>query len=327
MFIMKKKLYSFFTVIVIAGIVFFIDSIFGNHFSIRESTEYVGSEKCCSCHLISDPEIVKQWQSSKHHTAMKAVYGSEEILRNFETESSLKKEDVIAVIGSEKGGYVLIQSDFQLLRSKSLQTAILFPPHNEIIVDEKVIDAGQRCFGCHTTGYFVSEKKYVEPGVGCEACHGPGKKHVESEGSKGTIVNPSKLPPERNRMVCGQCHSLGKDPSGLHPFPVMNNGEPFLPGQDLSLGFVDNKPITVAKGGEYSTFINSPKPYSNQVCTDCHDPHGKTGSFSMLAVPTSALCLRCHGNPLTDIAQVNEDRHWGAQKHTCWFCHEYTHLH
>ena len=321
---MKKKVTIILpTLILICNVIFF-GSIFGNHTSIRKSSEYVGSEECCSCHLITHPEIVKKWQSSQHRTAMKTVNGSEEFLKNLETDLSLKKKDIIAVIGNKEGRYVLIQSDFQVLCSKSLQTTDSFPPHNEIGAEGKIIDAGQRCFGCHTTGYFLSEKKYVEPGVACEACHGPGKNHVESEGAKGTIVNLSELSPARNRMVCGQCHSIGKDPSGLHPFPVMNDGEPFMPGQELSSGFVDDKPITATKGGEYSTFINSPKPYSNQICTDCHDPHGKVDD---LDVPTSKLCLKCHGNLLSDIAQVNEERHWGAQKHNCWFCHEYTHLH
>lgn len=54
-----------------------------------------------------------------------------------------------------------------------------------------------KCYGCHTTGYgkpggFVSVKKTPElQNTGCEACHGPGSIHVESEEAKdikGTLV-------------------------------------------------------------------------------------------------------------------------------------------
>ena len=324
---MKKKLILLVSTIGIVVTVISLVSSFGDSKPIREDTGYVGSMKCCSCHDSSHPEIIKEWQASSHHMTMKSVSKNKDSLENLKMNSSINKKDVLAIIGHEDGGYVFIRIDFQVFPSKGLQIEASFPPHDEIEFEGEKVDAAQKCFGCHTTGYFVSQKKFVEPGVGCEACHGPGKKHVDTNGSDGTIVNPTELPSDRNNMVCGQCHSLGKDPSGMHPFPVMNGGEPFQPGQDLTLGFVDDKLIVDTKGGEYSTFVHSPEPYSNQVCTDCHDPHGKTENPSMLIYPTSALCLRCHGNPITGIAYVNEEIHWGAHKHTCWFCHIYAHLH
>ena len=187
------------------------------------------------------------------------------------------------------------------------------------------MDASQSCLGCHATGFFISEKTYVEPGVGCEACHGPGKKHVDTNGSEGTIVNPSDLPPDRSRMVCGQCHSLGKDSSGKHPFPVMSDGEvlkPYQPGQDMTLGFVDDKPVIARKGGEYSLLVLSPDYYAKQVCIDCHDPHGKNDNASMLIDGTSETCLRCHRINFPDLST-----HWGADKSPCWECHNYAHTH
>ena len=66
------------------------------------------------------------------------------------------------------------------------------PPHDEIGIEDKKVDATQQCFGCHSTGYFVSQKKFAEQGVGCESCHGPGKQHADSNGLDGTIVNPAK---------------------------------------------------------------------------------------------------------------------------------------
>ncbi|HUU27770.1 MAG TPA: cytochrome c3 family protein [archaeon] len=294
---------------------------------VQGDAGYIGSEQCCSCHAGLHPGIVNEWQASTHHRTMKAGSPGKDLSSNPSIDPALEKKDISAVIGHEDSVYAFVGTDFQVFQSEGFGIKEPFPPHDEIGREGEKTDAGRLCFGCHATGYSVSRKKYAEPGVACEACHGPGKKHLDSGGSKGTIVNPSRLPPEGNRMVCGQCHSLGKDPSGQHPFPVMTGGEPFKPGDDLTLGFVDDNPVIVTRGAEYSTFVHSPRPYSDQLCTDCHEPHGKAGNPAMLKSPTSALCLRCHGNPLSGVMQVDEKRHWGAYKHTCWLCHEYAHLH
>ncbi len=47
---------------------------------------------------------------------------------------------------------------------------------------------------------------FLEGGVGCERCHGPGKNHAA--GSRG-IVNPAKLDPPRRDGICAQCHLTG----------------------------------------------------------------------------------------------------------------------
>ncbi|WP_457571913.1 multiheme c-type cytochrome [Desulfovulcanus sp.] len=62
------------------------------------------------------------------------------------------------------------------------------------------------CYECHTTGYkkggFVSydETPHLAD-VGCETCHGPGKKHVEAGGDPELIKG--KLSPED----CKSCHT------------------------------------------------------------------------------------------------------------------------
>ena len=290
---------------------------------------YIGSEKCISCHLHLDPEIVNGWRTGTHHTTMKSVSGNEDILEIFGMNASLETKDVLAVIGHKNGGYAFVGTDFQVYPSEGLLVSEseppYEPPHNEIGIKGKELDASQRCLGCHATGFSVSEKTFVEPGVGCEACHGPGKKHVDTRGSADTIVKPSDLPPDRSRMVCGQCHSLGKDPSGKHPFPVMRDGgtlKPYQPGQDMALGFVDDKPVIARKGGEYSLLVQSPEYYAKQVCMDCHDPHGRNENPSMLIHGTSETCLRCHRISFPDLST-----HWGADKSPCWECHDYAHTH
>ena len=70
------------------------------------------------------------------------------------------------------------------------------------------------CIGCHSTGAVSGKELHIEkmiPGVSCEACHGPGGKHVSAmkEGSlkESYILNPGRLSADRlSQEFCGACH-------------------------------------------------------------------------------------------------------------------------
>ncbi len=65
-------------------------------------------------------------------------------------------------------------------------------------------DEFQKCLQCHTTGYgrpggFVSVEKTPDLRYpGCEVCHGPGSKHIESQSSR-DIKRPTL-------KDCAACH-------------------------------------------------------------------------------------------------------------------------
>ena len=291
---------------------------------------YVGSANCLTCHATRDPGIVKQWGASRHHLGMRAIAENQKIGARTGKAAAVKREDIVAIIGPEDGECVYIRRDHRVFPSARWDAEEAAVPHDVIGAGDKPADASRRCFGCHSTGYSLSSKTFVEPGVGCEACHGPGKAHVRSGGAHGTIVNPALLSADRNRMVCGQCHSVGTDPTGKHPFPVMKEDghtRPFKPGDDLTAGFRDARPILVRKSWEYSLFVQSTESYAKQLCTDCHDPHGKSANPSMLLDATSEICLRCHG---IGNQRLRFKNHWGlgdAIKRRCWECHPNAHSH
>ncbi len=64
----------------------------------------------------------------------------------------------------------------------------------------------KQCYKCHTTGYDEKTGKYVEEGVTCEACHGPGQFYVYfmSSGKVAEAQRLSKL--AFSYDVCGRCH-------------------------------------------------------------------------------------------------------------------------
>lgn len=291
---------------------------------------YVGSGKCLECHREQQPAIVQGWQRSAHRRTMTMLRAGDPLPPGVPWPPSLQREDVAAMIGPPDREYVFLQRGFRGIAAVAWRREEAVAPHDGISAAGPPVDASRQCLGCHSTGYSVSRRAFAEPGVGCEACHGPGSRHVDSAGAKGTILHPGRLPLDRGLMVCGQCHSLGKDPSGNHPFPVLGTGEAgrsFLPGEDLALAFVDARPKLVRKGWEYSLLIQSSPRYSNQRCTDCHDPHGKAAHVSLLLDPTSETCLRCHG---VGDARLRFENHWGLGdviQRPCWDCHPNAHAH
>jgi len=291
---------------------------------------YVGSGKCIGCHRELQPAIVQGWQRSAHRRAMTVLRPEDPSPDRVQWPPSVNRADARAILGRPDGEYVFMTRDFRVIPSPAWRREEPHAPHDVIGVPGRPVDASRQCLGCHSTGYSVSRKAFAEPGVACEACHGPGSRHVESPSGKGTIIHPGKLPLDRGRMICGQCHSLGKDPSGNHPFPVLGTGDavrPFLPGDDLALAFVDARPVLVRKGWEYSLLVRSSERYSGQRCTGCHDAHGKAAHPSMLLDPTSETCLRCHG---VGDARLRYENHWGLGdviQRPCWECHPNAHAH
>ena len=80
-------------------------------------------------------------------------------------------------------------------------------------------------------------------GIDCQRCHGPGQKHIQvaktpnarREDIRASIVNPSRLTPERQMEVCMQCH-LETTSFPLPNSIVRYEREPFSyrPGEPLA---------------------------------------------------------------------------------------------
>lgn len=182
----------------------------------------------------------------------------------------------------------------------------------------------EECAGCHTTGFDHDTMTFKEPNVGCEACHGDGTRHAESEG-KEPILSPSTLSAPRRTDICGACHSRGRSRTTGHPY-----AEGFRPGKTLTDVFLLEQPSPGSTTAffwpdgterlpfmEYQGFIQSGHHRAGLTCVTCHNPHGSDREHN-LRRKTDELCGGCHGERLDTCPGHREHP---TAKAECTDCH------
>ena len=207
------------------------------------------------------------------------------------------------------------------------------------------------CIKCHVTdGRGRPDSKggmdthVAEFGIACEACHGPGERHVQlnrnpqrrytyhwNGEADNSIVNPARLSPHLASQVCGQCHSTNEitDLEALEEW--RHHGYEYRPGDELSDTRLiirrDGKPksdlVRVFYGDLDNSFWSdgmvrvSGREYNGLIETPCH----QRGKLS---------CLSCHTmhKPTTDPRPLSEWRDDQLKtdmdgNHACTQCHSH----
>jgi tetratricopeptide (TPR) repeat protein len=182
------------------------------------------------------------------------------------------------------------------------------------------------CADCHSTnlrkGYDAGSDSYhttwSEIDVSCEACHGPGSRHVEWAKAKvagessnlpdmgltvrlderagvawpidpatGTGKRSTPRKSTREIQVCARCHSRRSQMT-----------DQFIAGQPFLDGF---RPALLTQGLYYSdgqiqdevyvwgSLLQSKMCQAGITCSDCHDPHSAD-----VRLPADAVCYQCH---------------------------------
>ena len=141
---------------------------------------------------------------------------------------------------------------------------------------------------------------FLQDGVGCERCHGPGREHIQG---RGVPVNPARLTGERRDSVCIQCHLPG-EASVSRPGKTL---EMYRPGDllsDYALTFVYDDAghgglgaISQVEALALSQCLR--RSQGRMACITCHDPHTFVPAAQRVAYYRDK-CLSCHTRSFAD---------------------------
>ena len=90
---------------------------------------------------------------------------------------------------------------------------------------------------------------------GCEACHGPGKEHVDGGGDKSKIFTFKDATPQQTSARCLRCHQYTE---------------------------------------EHGNYDRSMHLANGVACIDCHSPHKAKESQFLMKAKSPELCFTCH---------------------------------
>jgi hypothetical protein len=151
-----------------------------------------------------------------------------------------------------------------------------------------------RCLECHASFFEPVADAGVSNryrrsgytlGISCERCHGPGSQHAAD--GKAAIVNPAKLPRDRQLALCSLCHGgIGVEKAPPFSFTVGNALEDFLkleaPKEDEKLDVHGNQVALLERSKCFKS--------SEMTCSTCHDVHVRQREVTDF----SEKCLACH---------------------------------
>ena len=177
-----------------------------------------------------------------------------------------------------------------------------------------------RCAECHSTDLQKNydrktqsfDTRYDQINVGCEACHGPGSKHLELAAAdelsgvrgagfatdfaqrgewafpEGESIARRKEPLQSRAQIdsCGRCHSrrgtLGDYHYGADLLDTHRLSPPQSPLYHYDGQILDEVYV-------YGSFVQSKMHQAGVVCSNCHEPHSNA-----LRAPGNGVCAQCH---------------------------------
>lgn len=206
------------------------------------------------------------------------------------------------------------------------------------------------CYGCHvsqlTTNYDLKTDTYntvwTEPGINCEACHGPGAEHnrVCREAPEGTIPKDLKIirggrdfTVEQNNATCASCHAKliplttsflpGKRFFDNFDLVTLEDRDFYPDGRDLGENFTETlwRLSPCAQSGRLSClhchtssgrYRFKDEAAANQSCLPCHKERVDNAAVHIHHPAdkegTPKKCITCH-MPMTEFARMRRSDH------------------
>ena len=204
------------------------------------------------------------------------------------------------------------------------------------------------CAECHSTnvrkGYALAEDRYEttwsEVSVACEACHGPGSRHVAwaekpiaergadhalvvplaSDGATWVLAADARIAkrslPRRSDAeldACGRCHARRSEIVERYEYgkPLLDTHRPALLDADLYAADGQIRDEVY----EWGSFLQSRMHAAGVTCSDCHEPHS-----GALRAEGNATCAQCHRPEVFDGPAHHRHAAGGAASR-CVACH------
>lgn len=342
----KKK--SILFVCLFLVILILVLSLLYFHCGITEDVTYVTSNKCRECHVSQ----YNSWHENTLHPYMFLPVSSPhaKILGDFDSNNpvvTFKKEEIEFVIGNkwEQVYARTIDGERYLFPAKWYIIEKRWVPYK--VKDWQETPISYECNGCHTTGFDPNTLKFAEFGIGCEACHGPGSKHVQHaslehkqlcklchrdkwqslEVSEDYYIVRSTSP-----SVCGQCHNREFSSTGDKIIKGSNFyfTADFEPSDDLTTAnFISPTPVRDKKEKDWwgnglsknhnQKFSNWSKSAHSKSLNRLLENH--TDTKKEYGEPTDE-CLQCHSTDYRSAAKQNKpDMYTARFGVTCVACH------
>lgn len=270
--------------------------------------EYVGSAMCGGCHT----DLYETFMKSGHPWKLTAVVDGQPPdypfteLRN--PPDGYTWNDISYVIGGynwkarfiDQNGYIITDrpgatvSDTTYLNQYNFANRLLGQDASWVPYHSGETQLPYDCGSCHTTGYRPTGHQddregivgqWAEPGIQCEACHGPGSLHARAPYAVALKI-------DRDGEACGECHRRGD-----------------VTAVNAKGGFIEHHE-------QYEELFQS--KHVTLDCVVCHDPH--TGVIQLREAgeaTTRTLCENCH---FKEAKYQNNAQHveWGV---ACIDCH------
>ncbi len=235
------------------------------------ASHYVGSAQCFSCHQ----EQYNHWQATGHPYKLRT--SAEAMTAKLPLPPGYNWDEVSYVIGgaNKKARYIDLQGYIITAAKDGSEAKTQYNLENgSWSFYHKGEKKPYKCGPCHMTAYNANGNQdgrpgivgtWVEDGIGCEECHGPGSEHIQQPATANIAV-------DRSVEACGKCHQRG----GIAPEPPASGG------------FIQHhEQINELKAGAHGTLS----------CLSCHDPHKR-------AIQVKDNCSICHAETAISFAKT-----------------------
>lgn len=183
------------------------------------------------------------------------------------------------------------------------------------------------CLFCHAA--YPETPAALPRSIDCQRCHGSAEAHLRKP-ARGTILNPARLTPERQREVCFQCHletvSQGIPDSFRRPGRKPFSYRPGEPLGDYKVYFdrADAPERRFEVNHAAYRMLHSEcfqRSNGTMTCTTCHDPHTARARNACSTCHSSEHarrpldCAGCHmpKRRTNDAIHVRMTDHWIAR--------------